>query len=338
MAELITQRANELATLALFADCFGADLYGLALLLEPVRFRAGDVLMRQGEQAHSFYVIAEGDVAIRHENDDGSITELTVPFGQIVGEIALLRNGTRVATVVATTDVRGWRGGDEAFGELVGLPGVLPNLVRLARQRLAAFITPVPIRLKGAHDLLLRPVLPGDSERTSRGHVEFSAETVYRRFMSVRKPNKALMDYLFQVDYVDHFVWVVLDPCSPDPESREDVIADARFIRDPAKPTSAEVAFIVADAYQGQGIGTFLMKALAVAAQEGGVEEFTATVLAENLAMRRIFDSFGASWQREDLGVVMTVIQVPDRQRIRLPKKLIEQIAVTARQVLRAVG
>lgn len=127
----------------------------------------------------------------------------------------------------------------------------------------------MPIRLKGAHDLLLRPVLPGDSERTSRGHVEFSAETVYRRFMSVRKPNKALMDYLFQVDYVDHFVWVITDPSSPDPESREDVIADARYIRDPAKPTSAEVAFIVADAYQGHGIGSFLMKALAVAAQEG---------------------------------------------------------------------
>ena len=39
MAELITQRANQLAELSVFADCFGADLYGLATKLEPLRCR-----------------------------------------------------------------------------------------------------------------------------------------------------------------------------------------------------------------------------------------------------------------------------------------------------------
>ena len=61
------------------------------------------------------------------------------------------------------------------------------------------------------------------------------------------------MTYLFEVDYVDHFVWVMTEG--------EDgsVVADARFVRDEADATVAEVAFIVGDDYQGRGVGTFLM-------------------------------------------------------------------------------
>ncbi len=76
-------------------------------------------------------------------------------------------------------------------------------------------------------------------------------------------------------------------------------------------PTLAEVAFIVGDDYQGRGVGSFLMAALAVAARGDGVRRFSARVLSDNLAMRKILDRFGAQWQREDLGVVTTVIDVP---------------------------
>lgn len=106
---------------------------------------------------------------------------------------------------------------------MVAIPGVLASLVRTARQRLAAIVRPVPIRLRDGTQLTLRPVLPGDNERTVNGPVEFSAETLYRRFMSPRTPSKALMSYLFEVDYVDHFVWVVTDP------DDGSVVADARY-------------------------------------------------------------------------------------------------------------
>jgi len=154
-------------------------------------------------------------------------------------------------------------------------------------------------------NLLLRPVLPGDSERTMQGHVQFSGETLYRRFMSPRVPSPALMDYLFEVDYVDHFVWVVTDADGYP-------VADARFIRDEHDPTVAEIAFTVADAYQGRGIGTFLMGALSVAARVDGVEKFSGRVLSDNLPMRTIMDHYGAVWQRDDVCVVTTVIDVPD--------------------------
>jgi protein lysine acetyltransferase len=198
------------------------------------------------------------------------------------------------------------------------------------RQRLAAFITPIPIRVRDRTELMLRPVLPGDDERTIRGHVQFSSETLYRRFMTARVPTPALMHYLSEVDYVDHFVWVVTDDGNP--------VADARFVRDENDPTVAEIAFLVADAYQGRGIGSFLVEALSVAARVGGVKRFTARMLSDNLAMRTIMDHYGAIWQREDVGVITTVIDVPRTGDLQLGRDMIDQIKRVARQVIEAVG
>ncbi|MBI3215825.1 MAG: GNAT family N-acetyltransferase [Mycobacterium sp.] len=332
MAELITQRANQLATLSVFADCFGAELYPLATLLEPLHADAGKVLMRQGDIADFFLIIESGSARVSHENADGTVVEIEVQAGRILGEIALLRRSVRIATVTAADELTGWIGGDEAFDRLIELPGVLRKLISTARQRLAAFITPIPIRVHAGTQLYLRPVLPGDSARTTDGPVEFSGETLYRRFMTAREPTPALMDYLFQVDYVAHFVWVVLD------SEDGNVVADARFVRDEADPTSAEIAFIVGDEYQGRGIGSFLMKALVIAAHVGGVEKFTARVLSDNLAMRNILARFGASWEREDLGVVTTTIDVPDLRAVHLPKPLITEIGDVARQVMQGLS
>jgi RimJ/RimL family protein N-acetyltransferase len=176
--------------------------------------------------------------------------------------------------------------------------------------------------------LLVRPVLPGDSERTSRGPVEFSSETMYRRFQSPRVPTPGLMKYLFEVDYINHFVWVVTTETG-------DVVADARFVRDERDASTAEIAFTVGDQYQGRGIGTYLMGALAVAARVAGVKTFSARVLSSNLAMRTILDQAGARWEREDLGVVTTVINVPTK--LPFGKDAEKRLEDVARQVLRAL-
>jgi CRP-like cAMP-binding protein len=324
--------ADELAALEIFKGCRPDALVSLAAQLRPLDAPAGRVLMRQGERAESFLLIGSGKAEITHTGGDGVpvIVELSPPL--IVGEIALLREAPRTATVVATEAMTGWVGGHGAFAAMLDVPGMMDKLVRTARQRLAAFITPIPIQMRDDSWLYLRPVLPGDSERSSEGTIEFSSETLYRRFQTPRTPSKSLMSYLFEVDYKDHFVWVMTEG------EEGPVVADARFVRDETDPTLAEVAFIVGDDYQGRGVGTFLMAALAVAARGDGVRRFSARVLSDNLAMRKVLDRFGAQWQRDDLGVVTTVIDVPMLRNLGISRELYREIHDVARQVLGAVS
>ena len=50
--------------------------------------------------------------------------------------------------MVATEPLTGWVGGHEAFAAMLDVPGMMDKLVRTARQRLAAFITPIPIQMR----------------------------------------------------------------------------------------------------------------------------------------------------------------------------------------------
>ncbi len=332
MAGLSVVRADELAELGVFAGCSTEALAPLAARLQPLVAAPGQVLMQQGELAVSFLLIGSGCAEVTHAGIDGHDTVAELQPGLIVGEISLLRDTPRTATVVATERLTGWVGDREAFATMLEIPGMLDKLVRTARQRLVAFITPIPVKLRDGSIYYLRPVLPGDSERTANGPVEFSSETLYRRFQSMRTPTKSLMTYLFEVDYLHHFVWVMTEG------AEGPVVADARFVRDEKDPAVAEVAFIVGDDYQGRGIGTFLMRALIVTADYVGVHRFTARVLSDNHPMRAILNRFDAEWHRDDLGVVITVVDVPDPRSLRLPSSMIEKIRGVTSQVIKAVG
>jgi RimJ/RimL family protein N-acetyltransferase len=279
----------------------------------------------------SFLLIGSGRAEVSHTGVDGhdtiaeSVPGMTHWRDRLAADAAHRDGETAKGTVDGV-------GGREAFATMLELPGMVEKLIRTGRQRLAAFITPIPVQMRDGTQLHLRPVLPGDNERTTNDPVEFSSETLYRRFQTPRTPTMALMRYLFEVDYVHHFVWVMTDGFDGP------VVADARFVRDERDPTVAEVAFIVADAYQGKGIGTFLMGALAVAADYHGVQRFSARVLSENHPMRAILDRFGAEWHREDLGVVTTVIDVPQPPNPPFSPQLTKQIHDVTSKVVRIVG
>ncbi|WP_166906236.1 GNAT family N-acetyltransferase [Mycobacterium sp. DL440] len=331
MADLTEISADDLAALEFFAGCRPSVLAPLAVLLRPLSVARGQVLIRQGDPARTFMLIASGRTQVVHDGPDGQVVADLEP-GLIIGEIALLRDASRTATVTALEPVRGWVGDRDAFEVILHLPGMFDRLVRIARQRLAGFVTPIPVQVRAGDWFYLRPVLPGDVERTMNGPVEFSSETLYRRFQSVRKPTKALLEYLFEVDYADHFVWVMTEG------ALGPVVADARVVREGHDATTAEVAFTVGDDYQGRGIGTFLLDALVVSADYLGIQRFTARVLSDNYAMRRILDRLGAVWEREDLGVVLTDVPVPAVDTLSLEPELAAKIKDATRQVIRAVS
>ena len=301
----------------------------LAAHLAPLHAAAGEVLMRQGERAESFAIIASGRVVVRHVGPKAVVTTTELSPATIVGEIALLRHATRTATVTAREDVSGYTGYGDAFDCMLAMPAIADRMLRTARQRLAAYIVPIPVSTRDGALLSLRPVLPGDAERF-KSSGSFSRETLYRRYQG-GAPTDARLTYLFEVDYVDHFVWVVTDGVAGP------VVADARFIRDQDDHASAEVALTVADGYQGRGIGTLLLGALAVAARVDGVKRFHARVLSDNPPARALGDKVNARWEHEEPGVVTTTGEIPRFRDLPLDRDVYQQIRQVARQVIHAL-
>jgi MFS family permease len=100
-AVLRTREVGLLRSLDIFAPLPLLTLEQLAAKLIPVNVPAGTELIRQGEPGDRFYVIAEGEVEIVQ---DGELIATKGP-NEGVGEIALLRDIPRTATVRATTDL-----------------------------------------------------------------------------------------------------------------------------------------------------------------------------------------------------------------------------------------
>ena len=78
------------------------------------------------------------------------------------------------------------------------------------------------------------------------------------------------------------------------------------------------------------------MDALIISARAGGVQRFTARLLADNLAMRHILERYGAEWERDEPGVVVTQFDVPEPDTLRVDPDLADEIRSVTRQVVRA--
>ena len=102
-AEADAPEADELRVLAsvpIFAPLPGGSLEHLAARLVPLRVDAGTVIVREGDAGDRFYIVAEGEIEVSQY--DRTVSELAP--GGYFGEIALLRDVPRTATVTARTD------------------------------------------------------------------------------------------------------------------------------------------------------------------------------------------------------------------------------------------
>jgi len=89
-----------LAAVPIFAPLPGGSLEHVAARLVPLRIDAGTVVVREGDAGDRFYIVAEGEIEVSQY--DRPISELR--SGDYFGEIALLRDTPRTATVTARTD------------------------------------------------------------------------------------------------------------------------------------------------------------------------------------------------------------------------------------------
>jgi len=121
--------------------------------------------------------------------------------------------------------------------------------------------------------LTIRPLRNGDTDTVAALFARVGPRSRERRFCTAKRPlSDAELTALARVDG-DHHVLVGYLDGDPQP------IGVARLVRVGA---AAEVAFEVADAYQGRGFGSILARELATDARAAGLTELIATVCGDN--------------------------------------------------------
>jgi RimJ/RimL family protein N-acetyltransferase len=159
--------------------------------------------------------------------------------------------------------------------------------------------------LAGSAALTFRPIREADADALVRFHGRLSDETTYLRFFTVHP--------VLHPDEVERFTHV-------DHRRREAIVAlidgeivgVARFDRLP-DGDDAEVAFVVADRYQGRGIGSALLRELVSRARALGVRRLVAETLPHNRRMLTVFRHSGLAVRvRFDDGTVHVVLDLAD--------------------------
>jgi RimJ/RimL family protein N-acetyltransferase len=147
------------------------------------------------------------------------------------------------------------------------------------------------VRLSSGLEASIRPIRPDDASRIQAAYGRLSPETQYQRFLTIKpRLTRADLHYLTDLDGDRHFALVA----SPITEPNR-IVAVARFVRASEDPGTAEFAIVVGDEFQGAGLGSVLLERLADAARARGVERFTATMLADNAAVRHLVDRLAGS-------------------------------------------
>lgn len=133
--------------------------------------------------------------------------------------------------------------------------------------------------------IAFRYIRPDDKERLAQALGRLSPESQRRRFLTPKPTFTASeLRYLTELDGMDHVA--VLAVLADDPDA---IVGVARFVRLRDLPDTAELAIVVGDRFQGQGLGRELGRRAADEARSRSIRRFTATMLGDNVAAHRLF-------------------------------------------------
>ncbi|MCW5941581.1 MAG: GNAT family N-acetyltransferase [Fimbriimonadaceae bacterium] len=176
------------------------------------------------------------------------------------------------------------------WGVMLGA-GVFGGLILAAwpRRRPACVYNPrwrETFRLEDGTWIAMRLIRPSDKAILERALRTASAQTVYQRFLTVKKRfTPSELRYLTELDNENR---LAIGAARIGGSTFEGA-GIARLTRDPIDPTRAEIAIAVADHMQRRGLGIRLFERLAQAALERGIRTFDCTILATNDASIRFF-------------------------------------------------
>jgi acyl-CoA hydrolase/RimJ/RimL family protein N-acetyltransferase len=141
------------------------------------------------------------------------------------------------------------------------------------------------MKLANGKRVEFRPLLPSDELESRHFFYSLQEESIYYRFFNKRKvfSRKMLQQQWAEVDYRRNMTLIGLMQLG----KRKQIMAIGSYAD--IGSDAAEVAFLVKENLHGMGIASFLLASLETIAKENHYKRFTATVLAENRKMLKVF-------------------------------------------------
>jgi acetyltransferase len=161
-------------------------------------------------------------------------------------------------------------------------------------------IRPYPVQyvkawtMKNGQAVSIRPIRPEDEPLLINLHQYLSERTVYMRyFQPLKLSQRTAHERLTRICFIDYDREIVLVVEHKSKDTSTEIIAIGRLSKLRGGSNEAELAVLVDDRYQGQGLGTELYRRLIQVARDEKLQRLVSTILAENREMRAICQKLG---------------------------------------------
>ena len=152
------------------------------------------------------------------------------------------------------------------------------------------------ITLRDGTKVLLRPIKPTDADMWVELYSSLSSMSKYYRFFSAhQQPSPKMIKMYTNIDYVNNFALVAIVT----ENGKEKMVGVARYVLDPP-PSSAELAVVVADTWQGKGLGTKMLLYIIEIMIKRKIKKVHGDVFLENRAMLQLMGEGGFKLTKED--------------------------------------
>ena len=133
----LREEVETLRQIPLFAKVDPSKIKLLAFTSERVTFQPGELLCKQGEMGDAAYVIINGQADVLIDTPNGPIRVATFKKNDVVGEIAILINVPRTATIKAASELTTLRITKDLFLRMISeFPEMSVEMMRVLAERL----------------------------------------------------------------------------------------------------------------------------------------------------------------------------------------------------------
>jgi acyl-CoA hydrolase/RimJ/RimL family protein N-acetyltransferase len=250
---------------------------------------------------------------------DGKISRIVSHLAEGAGVVTTRGDVHYVVTEYGTAYLHGKSIRERALA-LIGIahPKYRPGLIQAAKAQKYIYADQIELdtvqikypeelesydTLLDGTEIFFRPVKPTDEAALSGMLYSLSPESIRTRYMTqtMTFPHKDVQR-LTNIDYSQNLAIVGTVPGV----SGDEIVGIAQYFLDP-KTLAAEVAFLVQDEWQQNGMGTLLLAYLTKIARQRGVKSFYAKVLPTNKPMLSVFYNSGFKVNTEFDGEVYSI-------------------------------